>query len=203
MLSYEPVNEWHEGLLKLFGYMEPVYWTILWALAEFADDNGHVQMTDAEIAESTLRTEMRSNENMMLMKRLGLIRVARKRKMARAGRGQPYYQKHPRLLELYSGLRDGLLPPVENVTRVKGLVPSWHYKGHKVKWQTHKLIRGKFKAKKHLPQYEDHGEMDEMAYKRLVPSASYRRRQERARVQRLYEIEQKKRHTRALNFWYY
>jgi hypothetical protein len=203
MLSHKSLNAWHEGLLKLFGYMEPQYWSILWALAENADDNGHVQMTDEQIADAVVRYRTKTMLIMNEMKRLGIIRVARKRKMHRMVKGQPYRQKHPRTLEIYAGIRDGKLPPVKGVNKIRGLVPSWHYKGHKVKWQTHKLIRGKFKAKKHKPQYEDHGKLSRLEYMRLKPSASYRRRKERERVQRLYEIETKKRHTRALNFYYY
>ena len=81
---------------------------------------------------------------------LGLVRVAKKRevewyKCAITGQVK-MVENTPRTLQLYSGIKRGRIPA--GAERLGGRGAWYWYNGHKPKWQTHKLIREKFKTKK-------------------------------------------------------
>jgi len=150
VLNHTPVNDWQRGLLKLFGYIDPLFWTLLWALARNADDKGHVRMWNTEISDATVRAHIRFTRwhhgTLRRALRIGLIRVAQVRRYEhqKDERGRvTIVENYPRVLELYAGIRHGKIPA--GAEKINGLSPSHFAKGWRVKWSTHKLIRKKFK----------------------------------------------------------
>jgi hypothetical protein len=200
MMAHTFDNKWQKGLLKLLGYMDGQRWTLLWAMAEFADDKGHCYMTNDNITEACVRYPVRVLETMKEMKKMGLIKVVRKRRMEVEFPGQPYREAECRVLALYAGIEFGLIPAGANV--VKGLVAAYHYNGQTVVPQTHKLFRDKFKSKPVKPKYENHGKMSVMDYRRLKPSATYRRKLAIAEADRIHRGLVTRKHNWALKFRY-
>jgi hypothetical protein len=188
MLPHEPVNKWHEGLLKLFGVIDPLYWTILWAMATNADEKGRVIMKDTELADVLVRDEETLKNVRKEMYRLHLVRIIRKRRMHRMEKGQPYREKHPRMFALYAGIEFGKVP--EEALHLRGLLPRKFERGENVKSQTHRLYRRKFKPKMKNTQPNFSG-LTEMEYRRLTPSASAQRRYARERDKMNYEKRKK------------
>ena len=182
MLSHKPLNKWHEGLLSLFGYMDASMWTILWAIASKADENGHCRITNQQIADSMVRNMRGFEFTLKYMKMLGLVRVARIRVCKQPEAGVCAREVHCRLLELYQGIQYGKIPSGSSYPL--GLVPEWHKRGRTVKWQTHKLFRNKFKPIRVKPEYESYPEMSRTEQLKLVPSISYRRKLLREKLDR-------------------
>ena len=143
--------------MKLFGFIDPLWWTVLWCLAENADEKGHVYMYLHEIAAATVRDEHRlckgRNSTLGRMKDAGLVRVARKRvteyQRQESGQVIPVETKQ-QVLELYAGILRGKVPAAGAV--IQGLSATWWRRGRQVKSQTHKLIRDKFKPVEKPPR---------------------------------------------------
>jgi len=152
MLNHKPVNEWQKGLMSLFGYIDPLFWTVLWALALRADKDGFITLSAKDMGDAMVRDYQRiqeaTNSTTRRMERVGLIRIARKRrvrwyKCEKTGQVK-MVETDPKMFQIYGGIRRGKVP--EGATRISGLCPSNHYRGRNVKWQTHKLVRKKFKV---------------------------------------------------------
>jgi len=150
MMNHSPVNCWQEGLLEIFGWIDPYMWSVLWAVAYKADHNGHAYITRNEIVDSVTRSACRtveqSNSAQSRCFRVGLMRIAQKRKVdyVRDHTGQVFpVETQPRALELYAGIKDGKIPV--GCCELYGTSPYWYYQGKDTPSQTHKLIRKKFK----------------------------------------------------------
>ena len=154
MLKHKIVNEWQKGLMELFGYIDPLYWSVLWVLAEKADEDGFCQITATHIAEALVRDVQRINDGkaspIQRLIKVGLIRIAKKRtvnfiRSEITGQVQ-VLENTPRILQLYGGIKRGRVPV--GAERLTGLAPSHWRNGRNVNWMTHKLVRKKFKARK-------------------------------------------------------
>lgn len=186
MLPHKPQNKWHVGLLSVFGYMDSSMWSILWAIASKADDNGHCAITDQQIWDMVVKSRINYNNMYREMKVRGLIRVARKRVSHIPVKGQCPKEKHCRLIELYQGIQYGKLPI--GSTAPIGLIPHYFMNTErKVSWQTHKLFRQKFKPVKYKPEYASYTHLTKWQLMNLVPSARYRQKLERERVAENYQ----------------
>ena len=191
MMSHKPQTKWQTGILPLFGYIDPIKWSVLWCLAEFADEGGFVEMRDQDVADAMVRDVQRvavgiKSTMKRMIKEDGLIKVVRKsrwRMWQDPSTGYYYRDFHiPRVIQLYPGLEFGLLPPGEH--KIDGLVPYYHYKGGNPTWQTHKLFRQKFKPKKIEPEFKDYRHLSKWELQQLVPSAALQRKYEKQRVEK-------------------
>ena len=194
MLEHEAKNRWQVGLLSLFGYMDSTIWTVLWSLAAHADDNGHCRVIDTQLINSLQRNTRNFHWTMAYIKKLGLVRVARKRASHIPVQGQHPVELHCRVIELYQGIQYGKIPAGSNYPL--GLMPEWFKRGRNCSWQTHNLMRKKFKPKLIKPNYKDYTKLSRMELRKLVPSARYQRKLERKKVEWLNRAQ----HTRYVNW---